>query len=82
MDISRGYWMLQIINVVFYHFAFISAIYLQFMFMGRDKMTPQIALAMLILINLALLVLYIHTEREIEKIKKRVKKLEKEKNEN
>ena len=32
-------------------------------------MTPQIALAMLLLSNLALLVLYIHMEREIEKIK-------------
>jgi len=32
-------------------------------------MTPQIALDMLILINLALLVLYIHMEWEIEKLK-------------
>ena len=38
-------------------------------------MTPQIALAMLLLSNLALLVLYIHMEREIEKLRKEPKNL-------
>jgi len=36
-------------------------------------MTPQIALSMLLLCNVALLVLYMHMEREIEKIEKRVR---------
>ena len=45
-------------------------------------MTPQLALSMLLLCNVALLVLYMHMEREIEKIEKRVEKLEKEKIEN
>ena len=35
-------------------------------------MTPQIALAMLLLSNLALLVLYIHMEWQFEKLKKGV----------
>ena len=36
-------------------------------------MTPQIALAMLLLSNLALLVLYIHMEREIDRLKNEFK---------
>ena len=40
-------------------------------------MTPQIALTMLLLTNLALLVLYGHMEREIDKLNDRVKELEK-----